>query len=165
MHSLLIEKRPPQWLLCITVCGVVATPLPQRWRVFPGGPDRRLIFLNPTGPYRHLGLALKSLVQTGRDFEAPFKTVRSRASSKPDWPDYWEPCPLPLCFSFTKRHLLRASLHLMISTRLRSLAPSLRRMIAMSPASPHLLGTMLALGAILVVVSTSLALPLGYIIL
>jgi hypothetical protein len=58
----------------------------------PGGPDRRLIFLNPTGPYRHLGLALKSLVQTGRDFEAPFKTVRSRASSKPDWPDYWEPC-------------------------------------------------------------------------
>jgi hypothetical protein len=57
----------------------------------PGGPDRRLIFLNPTGPYRHLGLARKSLVQTGRDFEAPFKTVRSRASSKPDWPDYWEP--------------------------------------------------------------------------
>jgi hypothetical protein len=59
----------------------------------PGGPDRRLIFLNPTGPYRHLGLALKSLVQTGRDSEAPFKTVRSRASSKPDWPDYWEPWP------------------------------------------------------------------------
>jgi hypothetical protein len=58
----------------------------------PGGPDRRLIILNPTGPYRHLGLALKSLVQTGRDFESPFKTVRSRASSKPDWPDYWEPC-------------------------------------------------------------------------
>jgi hypothetical protein len=58
----------------------------------PGGPDRRLIFLNPTGPYRQLGLALKSLVQTGRDLEAPFKTVRSRASSKPDWPDYWEPC-------------------------------------------------------------------------
>jgi hypothetical protein len=58
----------------------------------PGGPDRRLIFLNPIGPYRHLGLALKILVQTGRDFEAPFKTVRSRASSKPDWPDYWEPC-------------------------------------------------------------------------
>jgi hypothetical protein len=68
----------------------------------PGGPDRRLIFLNSTGPYRHLGLALKSLVQTGRDFEAPFKIVQSRASSKPDWPDYWEPWSRELCRKYRR---------------------------------------------------------------
>jgi hypothetical protein len=57
----------------------------------PGGPCRHRDFLALIGPSRHLGLPRQSLVQTGLDFKSPFKTVRSRASSKPDWPDFWDP--------------------------------------------------------------------------
>jgi hypothetical protein len=58
----------------------------------PGGPAGRRGFLALTGPCRHLGLARKSLVQTGQNIKSPFPTVRFRARSKPDWPDYWDPC-------------------------------------------------------------------------
>jgi hypothetical protein len=58
----------------------------------PGGPGVRRGFLALTGPAGRLGLARKSLVQTGQNFESPFQTVRFRARSKPDWPDYWDPC-------------------------------------------------------------------------
>jgi hypothetical protein len=54
----------------------------------PPGPAGAREFMHPTGPCRHLGHARKCLVQTGLDFESPFKTVRFRASSKPDWPDF-----------------------------------------------------------------------------
>jgi hypothetical protein len=60
-------------------------------RQVPGGPAGRRDFLARFGPCRHLGLARKSLVQTGRNFKSPFQTVRFRAGSKPDWPDYWDP--------------------------------------------------------------------------
>jgi hypothetical protein len=59
----------------------------------PGGPCRHRDFLALIGPSRHLGLARQSLVQSGLDFKSPFKTVRFRASSKPDWPDLWDPWP------------------------------------------------------------------------
>jgi hypothetical protein len=54
----------------------------------PGGPAGRPVRLAVPGPYRHLGLARKCLVQTGQNLKNVFKTVRFRARSKPGWPDY-----------------------------------------------------------------------------